>query len=452
MELSLKLKQQLSQHQLQSVEILQMNALELEQYLQNLAEENPVIDLERTEEPARTMPENDFLRKAQWLEDNDYQNRYYQSAESDDFDPFYQVGNSGGLEETLASFLLRQLQRLDLGEDAERLVRYLIFCLDDNGYFPFATEELAAELALPLSEVESGLKILRSLEPAGVGAVSLSQCLQLQLQRIGYSGPALDIVHDHLEDLGRHHYREIAGRLCVSVEAVHEAAKVIRELEPKPGAIFSREEQTLYIQPDVFVVETDGGFAVQTKRDRSPGFTINTYYQKLYSETPDAETKEYLAGKLRQAENIMEAVRRRESTLKRCAQSIVEHQQEFFRLGPGALAALRMTDIADELELHDSTVSRAIREKYLQCSHGVFPLRYFFTNNAGASNEPQTASAVSAKVLLKKLVAEENPAHPLSDQKIADEMARQGCPISRRTVAKYRDELNIPGTFGRKAR
>ena len=130
----------------------------------------------------------------------------------------------------------------------------------------------------------------------------------------------------------------------------------------------------------------------------------------------------------------------------------MEHQQEFFRLGPGALAALRMTDIADELELHDSTVSRAIREKYLQCSHGVFPLRYFFTNNAGTSNEPQTASAVSAKVLLKKLVEAEDPAHPLSDQKIADEMARQGCPISRRTVAKYRDELNIPGTFGRKAR
>ena len=180
-------------------------------------------------------------------------------------------------------------------------------------------------------------------------------------------------------------------------------------------------------------------------------FQVNGYYRKLLSTSDDPEVKEYLSGKLRQAENVLWAVKQRESTLKRCAQAIADHQQGFFRNGPQALVALRMADIAQELELHESTVSRAVREKYLQCARGVFPLRYFFTHSAAAAqSDAQCTGATGAKALLQQLIAKEDPAHPLSDQKLAEGLAKLGCPISRRTVAKYRDELNIPGTFGRK--
>lgn len=452
MELSLKQKQQLSQQQMQSIEILQLSTLELEQYLQKLAEENPVIDLEPQKEPERSPESDSVFRRLEWLEDNDYQNRYYQSVERDNLDPFYQVGTAGGLEETLSSFLRRQLQRLHLDRAMEELVDYLISCLDDDGYFRIPLAELAAELRVPLFRLASALNVLRSLEPAGVGAETLSQCLELQLARVQYTGPALDIVRRHLEALSRHHYREIAAKLSIPVEQVHAAKQVIQELDPKPGLIFAREEYIPYVQPDLSVVLKDGRYCAQAVREPSAAFQINGYYRKLYKESEDSQTREYLAGKLRQAEQVLGSMQRRESTLKRCAQAVIDHQQEFFRSGPQALVPLHMAQIAQELELHESTVSRAIREKYLQCTFGVFPLRYFFSNCAASADDTaQPASATAAKVLLQKLIQEEDPARPLSDQKIADLMARMGCPISRRTVAKYRDELNIPGTFGRKS-
>lgn len=451
MELSLTLKQQLSQQQLQSIEILQLSTLELEQYLQHLAEENPVVDIECGDEPEFAPNTEDALRRMKWLEDSDDQNRYYIRTERDTLDPFYQVGSAGGLEETLSSFLRRQLHRLHLGPSMHELVDYLIFCLDDDGYFRIPLAELASELKVPLFRLASALNLLRSLEPAGVGAESLSQCLELQLTRAKYSGPALDIVREHLDSLARHHYREIAGKLSIPVEQVHAARQVIQSLEPRPGFLFSAEEQIPYVQPDLYVIETDGRLTAYPRQDHSNSFHINGYYRDLYAECTDTETREYLSEKLRQAEQVLGALQRRTSTIQRCAQAVVDHQQAFFRHGPKALRPLLMTDVAQELDLHESTISRTIREKYLQCAHGVFPLRYFFVNSAvTAPEEVQAASATAAKILLQTVIAQEDKAHPLSDQKIAEQMEKLGCPISRRTVSKYREELNIPSTFGRK--
>lgn len=451
MELSLTLKQQLSQQQLQSIEILQLSTLELEQYLQHLAEENPVVDIECGDEPEFAPNTEDALRRMKWLEDSDDQNRYYIRTERDTLDPFYQVGSAGGLEDTLSSFLRRQLHRLHLGPSMHELVDYLIFCLDDDGYFRIPLAELASELKVPLFRLASALNLLRSLEPAGVGAESLSQCLELQLTRAKYSGPALDIVREHLDSLARHHYREIAGKLSIPVEQVHAARQVIQSLEPRPGFLFSAEEQIPYIQPDLYVIETDGRLTAYPRQEYSHSFHINGYYRDLYAGSADTETREYLAEKLRQAEQVLDAMQRRATTIQRCAQAIVDHQQAFFRHGPKALRPLLMTDVAQELDLHESTVSRTIREKYLQCAHGVFPLRYFFVNSAvTAPEEVQTASATAAKLLLQTVISQEDPKRPLSDQKIAEQMEKLGCPISRRTVSKYREELNIPSTFGRK--
>lgn len=451
MELLQSQTQRLSQQQLQSVELLQLSTQELESYLRELSQENPVVELEETSAPAQTGPrDEDLLRRLRWLEDNDHQNQYYQHVDEEEMDPLAQAAGWGGLEETLPRFLTRQLDRMNLEPRLDRALRYLTACLDRNGYLPFQPEELEEQTGLSQQEMDRALSILRGLEPAGVGAAGLSQCLELQLLRIGETGPALSIVRDHLEALAKRHYRAIAAQLGITQEEVRQAERIIRELEPRPGAVFDQPEQVAYIQPDVFVAEEEGRFVARTRGGDRPPFRISGYYRTLLAQSDDREVRDYLTGKLRQAEGVLWAIGQREQTLLRCAQAIVNRQQEFFRSGPQALVPLRMADVARELEVHESTISRTIREKYLQCPRGVFPLNYFFSRTATADQSEGAMGGTAARALLKELIDREDKDHPLSDQKLAQELEGRGCPISRRTVAKYREEMNIPGASGRK--
>ena len=452
MELIQSQVQRLNQQQIQSVELLQMSTLELEAYLRDLAQENPVVELDDTRGESDRPQDEELLRRLNWLEDNDQQNRYYQHMWEEELDPLARVSTEGGLEESMFRFLSRQLYQMDLDEDTAQTVRYLAACLDEDGYLRVPLQELADSLSAPLSRVERCAEILRSLEPAGVGAANLSQCLELQLRRIREEGPALAIVRDHLEALAKRHYRAIAAQLSIPVEEVYRAEKVILELEPRPGSLFDHPSQIQYILPDVFVEEVEGELVVRLRGRERPPFQINAYYRNLLGQTEDREVRDYLSGKLRQAEGVLRALEQRDSTLRRCAQTIVERQQDFFQRGPQALIPMRLTDVAQELGLHESTISRAIREKYLQCSRGVYPLHYFFSRSAAAQETEIQVGGTAARALLRRLVDREDKLHPLSDQKLAEAMARLSCPISRRTVAKYREELNIPNASGRKAR
>ena len=447
MELLQNQVQRLNQQQLQSVELLQMSALELEGYLRELAQENPVIELDDSR-PETVRPQDEkLLSPLSWLEDNDRQNWFYQKFSDEELDPLTRVGTGGGLEETLVSFLSRQLDRLRLEENAARLVRYLIYCLDDDGYLRTPLAELSRHGAIPLPKLEEALAVLKTLEPAGVGAAELWECLALQLERIGETGPALTIVRDHLEALAKRHDRAIAAKLNITPAQVEEARRTIRELDPRPGSVFQRTEQIFYIQPDLTVEEQEGRLTVKSTRGERPPFRLSRYYQKLLKQSEDREVRDYLSEKLRQAENVLWAADQRSSTLLRCAQVIVERQSDFFRFGPEALRPLRMGEVAQELGLHESTVSRAVREKYLQCPQGLYPLSWFFTRSAGTG---EGVSGTAARKLLLRLIDGEDKAKPLSDQQLSEHMAREGCPISRRTVAKYREELGIPSASGRK--
>lgn len=281
-----------------------------------------------------------------------------------------------------------------------------------------------------------------------MGAAELWECLALQLERIGETGPALTIVRDHLEALAKRHDRAIAAKLNITPAQVEEARRTIRELDPRPGSVFQRTEQIFYIQPDLTVEEQEGRLTVKSTRGERPPFRLSRYYQKLLKQSEDREVRDYLSEKLRQAENVLWAADQRGSTLLRCAQVIVERQSDFFRFGPEALRPLRMGEVAQELGLHESTVSRAVREKYLQCPQGLYPLSWFFTRSAGTG---EGVSGTAARKLLLRLIDGEDKAKPLSDQQLSEHMAREGCPISRRTVAKYREELGIPSASGRKS-
>lgn len=447
MELLQRQTQQLDQRQIQRLEVLQMSAQELRDYLEELSQENPVVDLN---DPAPVEPdrEDERLQHLRWLADNDSQNRYYQGLWDYEDDPIARVGVSGGLEETLPQFIARQLDRLRLDGNTARTVKFLASCLDGGGYLRAPLEELARDSGIPRSLLEQGLAVLRTLEPAGVGAHCLSQCLELQLERAGVGGPALAIVREYLEPLARCRYRYIADKLGVGVDAVLSALKAIRELDPRPGAVFEQPEQTAYVYPDIFVEEQDGHFVARARAGERPAFQINGYYKDLLAHSGQPEVKDYLRKKVQAAQDVLGAIAQRQDTLLRCAQAIVDRQEEFFRQGEQALRPLRMADVADAVGIHESTVSRAVREKYLQCQRGVYPLGWFFSRG-GAGGD---MGGAAAKAALRKLIDGEDKAHPLSDQKLCEALAAEGCPISRRTVAKYRDELNIPGASGRKTR
>ena len=441
----------LSQQQFLGINVLQMSTLELTSYLRELAQENPVIELEEGEPAPESNQSEQLVDRLQWLENSDRQNRYYEHMDPEELEPVAQLSGAGGLEETLPQFLLQQLERQKLAKPLAQAVKTLIACLDKDGYFRYVPEDLAAELSLSLPCLLDALDVLRGLEPAGVGASSLSQCLALQLERIGQTGVVLDIVNNHLNELAKCHYHAIATKLGITEAEVLAAQQIIRELEPRPGASFQRPEQPLYVFPDIFVEEGDDGFVVRCPASERPTFQISSYYRELLAQSQDKEVRDYLETKLRQAKAVLLAIGQRKSTLERCARAIVDRQFPFFKNGPLFLSPLRMADLAQTLQIHESTVSRAVREKYLQCRWGVFPMSCFFSQATTVQGGSELSSS-AARELLRQLIDQEDKAYPLSDQKLSEEMQGLGCPISRRIVAKYRDELNLPSTTGRRRR
>lgn len=458
MELSMSMKQTqtLSPQMMQSMEILQMGSQELLEYIQDQVQENPVLEME--EKYGKGDDTAVLQRKLEWLESTDAQNRYYhqQDTEDDEKDPISNYGTVDEREENLYLYVLSQLEVMDLEPELLPVGRFLVESLNQNGWLDESVEDLAEELGKPVEEVEKALAAVQSLEPAGVGARNLSECLVLQLQRRHEDSElAIRIARDYLDPLSKSRYGLIAKSLGVCQEEVRTACDLIRTLNPRPGGGFAARENLVYINPDLFVVNFPDHFELLTNDYFFPDLNISGYYCRMLKSTEDNEVKDYLMGKVRQAKWVVHSIEQRRSTLLRCAECILELQEEFFRRGPGHLKPMCLADIAQKVGVHESTVSRTVRDKYLQCASGVYPLSYFFSRSLGApaarpGTEENTSSPDFAKALLKKLIGGEDKHKPLSDKKLCERMAREGCELSRRTVAKYRDELGIPSTTGRK--
>ena len=458
MELSMSMKQTqtLSPQMMQSMEILQMGSQELLEYIQDQVQENPVLEME--EKYGKGDDTAVLQRKLEWLESTDAQNRYYhqQDTEDDEKDPISNYGTVDEREENLYLYVLSQLEVMDLEPELLPVGRFLVESLNQNGWLDESVEDLAEELGKPVEEVEKALAAVQSLEPAGVGARNLSECLVLQLQRRHEDSElAIRIARDYLDPLSKSRYGLIAKSLGVCQDEVRTACDLIRTLNPRPGGGFAARENLVYINPDLFVVNFPDHFELLTNDYFFPDLNISGYYCRMLKSTEDNEVKDYLMGKVRQAKWVVHSIEQRRSTLLRCAECILELQEEFFRRGPGHLKPMCLADIAQKVGVHESTVSRTVRDKYLQCASGVYPLSYFFSRSLGApaarpGTEENASSPDFAKALLKKLIGGEDKHKPLSDQKLCERMAREGCELSRRTVAKYRDELGIPSTTGRK--
>ena len=424
-----QLRQELSPQLLQSIKLLQMTSQELAEYLSRLREENPLLE---AQEPLRREYEA-LRRKASWVDAGPTAHSYEEGVER---------GRIDRETESLRSFLLDQLDRLRLPRERLDLCRYLACLVDENGYLD--REDLPG--SVPRDLLEEGLSTLQSLDPAGVGARDLSECLVLQLKRQEEpSELAIRIAWDFLPQLGRRHYAAIAKALGEKEETVRAAAAQIAALEPRPGRAFRPEETPLYVRPDVFVAQIDGEWQVLLNDYYLPRFQLSSYYARLLEESEEAETKVYLKEKMKQAQWVLEGLERRGSTLRRCAGEILAAQKPFFEGSTWELAPMSMAALAEKLELHPSTITRAVQGKYLQCRRGTYPIKYFFSPAIG---EGPSQQAVKCRLL--ELIKAEDPRHPCSDQALCDALNARGASLSRRTVAKYRAQLGVPAAAARR--
>jgi RNA polymerase sigma-54 factor len=425
---------------LQSMEVLQMNSQELLEYLGRVTEENPLVEQE--DAPDLRTAYEELRQRASWIDGGVY-SATFAHGESE-------LPERGAVDrelESLSAFLCDQLDRKRLPKPLLALSKYLAELVDEDGYLAQEDLDGLLELKIPQTLIDQALETVQSLDPSGVGARDLSECLLLQLARQQNISPAvLDIAARFLPELGRKHYGPICRALGLTVEDVQTAEKVIAALDPHPGQAFQPAEPTVYVRPDVFIVELDGKLRAVLNEYYLPRISISGYYTKLLKESDEKDTKTYLREKLQQAKWLLNSLDRRGVTLRRCADSILAAQRPFFTGETTELAPMSLSSLADALHLHPSTISRTTRGKYLQCRQGTYPLRYFFNRAVGA----QGPSRQAVKQKLLALVRSEDPRHPLSDQTLCRLLSADGTEVARRTVTKYRLELGIGSSTARK--
>lgn len=451
MEVSLQLqqKQVLSQKQQQSVEILQMNALALSEYARELAEENPFVEWNEGEE-AEGACQDKLLQRLEWLEESDGANRslYRVEHETDDRDA-ERFGRKEG--QSLREYLLFQINTQEIPQGHKTVLRFLAESTAESGYLEADAIEMMME-RYPMKESTAAriLQEFQRLEPVGVGARDLRECILIQLKQKEASALALCLAENHLEDLARNRLSHIAKQLKTTPAEISTALQEIRSCQPKPGSGFAGAGQVEYLIPDILVEQKEGVLTVTVNSGTVPKLHISHAYVKMLRKSADAETEAYIAEKLKQAEWALQCISRRESTLQQVAECIVRRQRAFFISFGGQLSPLRMADVAEELEIHESTVSRAVKGKYLQCGRGVFSLHDFFSVAVVNTGSAETISAESVKEHLKTLIEREDKKTPCSDRELTEKLAAEGIRISRRTVAKYREQMGIPGASVRK--
>ena len=420
---------------LQSMQVLQMNSQELLDYLGKISEENPLIEQE--ESSALRGAYEELRQKASWIDAGLHGTTF---AHEEGTMP--ERGAVDRETESLSAFLCDQLDRKRLPKPLLALSKYLAELVDEDGWLEQEDLTELLDMRIPQALIDQALEALQSLDPAGVGARDLPECLVLQLKRQGAGEAVLEIASHFLTE----HYGAISRATGLTTEEIQAAEKVISALDPHPGQAFQAAEPTVYVRPDVFIVELDGELQVVLNDYYLPHVSISGYYTRLLKESDEKETKAYLQQKMQQAKWLLNSLERRGSTLRLCAEAILEAQRPFFAGETAELAPMKLTSLAEQLGVHPSTISRTARGKYLQCRQGTYPLRYFFSRAIGDQGPSQ--QAVKRKLL--ELVKSEDPKHPLSDQKLLELLAEQNIHLARRTVAKYRMELGLGSSTARK--
>ena len=460
---NLSLQQVLAPQLQQSLLILQAPLLELRNLVQQEMETNPVLE-ELPNEPespdstdtaaADQEFKEEFDKLAKLDEEwRDYmaQSSGYSARSQEDEEKRQFFFDSIVTQETLQQHLMSQLNQQVLNANDRKTAELIIGNIDDNGFLQTTPEEMAFNTGIPQEDFEHMLTLIQSFYPPGVGARDLQECLLIQLKRAGKgNGLEYKIIAEHMQDLGKRRFPEIARRMGVTVEQVQKCANNIAQLEPRPGAIFAEAPKN-YVVPDVTVEKINGEYQIILNGEQIPHLRIsNTYKDIMAKEGNGNEVKDYIRDKIRSGKFLIKSIHQRQQTISNIAHQIVSRQREFFEHGSSQLKPMTMVQIADAVGVHETTVSRAISGKYMATPQGVYEMKYFFTPGYQTSSG-ESMSNTSVKEAILDLVKNEDGNAPLSDKEIVEILSKRGIPIARRTVAKYRTELNIlPSNMRRK--
>jgi RNA polymerase sigma-54 factor len=461
----------------QAIKLLQMSRLELESQVRNELEENPIL------EEAEVLKEEDFQRTKEAEAQAQGTNESGEATVSDnvqdpqkqdefEWESYLETQHkapreaSHGNEEimnyenlisttqTLHDHLYWQVKMTGFSDREEKAADAIIAHIDDDGYLKVPLAQISEEEKIPVEDLEDSLSLIHEFDPPGVGARDLKECLLIQARILEEdTNDLVNLLNNHLKDLEKKNYEAIAKGLNRSLEEVIEICKIIYAMEPKPGRSYSGAD-TQYVTPDVYVYKVGDDYSVSLNEDGLPKLKISNYYKNMLkggaNPTGDQKASEYIQEKLKSAVWLIKSIHQRQRTIYKVTESIVKHQKEFFEKGAAFLKPMVLRDIANDIGMHESTVSRVTTSKYVHTPQGIYELKYFFNSGISSSQGGEDLASESVKLKLRELVSKEDPKKPLSDQKLVELLKKEGIDIARRTVAKYRDVLKILPSSQRK--
>jgi RNA polymerase sigma-54 factor len=474
-----RLEQIMAPHQIQSLEILMATLPELEQKISEELSENPTLELletgveqlagnpveaDKTPDDIAPVDEDEqrLAEKERLVDDliklNEMQRgiprklNYDGSEEAEERHQYF--WDSLTTEPTIEEVLAAQLRQTEgLTPEELRVCVEIIGSIDGTGYLRTHLADIAITCNASMEEVEAALRIVQEFDPPGIASRDLRECLMLQLERVGEKKSlAYQVVSRHIEDLGKNRLQQIAKDLKVSLSELKDAIRRIRRLRPFPGNEIGGKERTEYVAPEVYIEkDADGEWQVRSNSEYVPRLRISPYYLKLLKDPKtSSETREYIRNKIGGSKLLLRAIENRESTIVRIARTLLEKQLDFFEKGMEYLMPMTMSEVAEAIDVHETTVSRAIANKYVMTPHGLFSFKHFFTTGL-ATESGEMVSTRTVKQRLKDLVDSEDRKKPLSDKVLTDKLAEDGFKVARRTIAKYREELGIPPSNLRKS-
>lgn len=452
----------------QAIKLLQLSRMELETAVRKELEENPILeetqdlkedDLKRTKEAADTVdPSAENTSNDQ---DPQKQDEFeWESYLENSYKPPQQMG--GGNEEimnyenvistteSLHDYLMWQAKMFGFAEDELILAEILINYVDDDGYILTPLAEIAESEKVAVQDLEDVLKFVQEFDPPGVGARDLKECLLIQAKAVEEDTHDLvNLINNHLKDLEKKNFEGIARTMGREISEIADMCKIIYAMDPKPGRAYAPAD-TQYVTPDVYVYKVGDDYMVSLNEDGLPRLKISNFYKNMLKGAGGNEkTQDYIQEKLRSAVWLIKSIHQRQRTIYKVTDSIVKHQREFLDKGAGFIKPMVLRDIANDIGMHESTVSRVTTAKYVHTPQGIFELKYFFNSGISTSDGDSLASE-SVKLKIKELISKEDPKSPYSDQQIVDLLKKDGIEIARRTVAKYRDVLRILPSSRRK--
>ncbi|EER0478481.1 RNA polymerase factor sigma-54 [Escherichia coli] len=470
--LQLRLSQQLAMTpQLQqAIRLLQLSTLELQQELQQALESNPLLEQIDTHEEidTRETQDSETLDTADALEQKEMPEELPLDAS---WDTIYTAGTPSGTSgdyiddelpvyqgettQTLQDYLMWQVELTPFSDTDRAIATSIVDAVDDTGYLTVPLEDILESMGdeeIDIDEVEAVLKRIQRFDPVGVAAKDLRDCLLIQLSQFDKTTPWLEearlIISDHLDLLANHDFRTLMRVTRLKEDVLKEAVNLIQSLDPRPGQSIQTGEPE-YVIPDVLVRKHNGHWTVELNSDSIPRLQINQHYASMCNNARNDGDSQFIRSNLQDAKWLIKSLESRNDTLLRVSRCIVEQQQAFFEQGEEYMKPMVLADIAQAVEMHESTISRVTTQKYLHSPRGIFELKYFFSSHVNTEGGGE-ASSTAIRALVKKLIAAENPANPLSDSKLTSLLSEQGIMVARRTVAKYRESLSIPPSNQRK--